>query len=200
MSHRIFSEKNPRLILYIILAVLVAMVLYMFIMRSKIAVFSARGPVAAKERNITIFALLLSLLIVIPVYFLTFFFAWKYRESNSSAEYKPDWDSDRLAETTWWVIPSILIMILSVITWRSSHDLDPFKPLASAKPATTIQVVALDWKWLFIYPEAKIATVNYVQFPADQPVKFQITADAPITTNVADHGIPVTAATTGTDQ
>jgi cytochrome o ubiquinol oxidase subunit 2 len=179
MSKSKSSDNSLKIILVITLTAIVAVAAYLILARHRIAIFNARGPIAEKERNLMIFALVLSLVVIIPVYFLTFFFAWKYREGNK-AEYKPDWDHSRLAETTWWLIPSLLILILSVITWRSSHDLDPFKPLASTTPSTTIEVVALDWKWLFIYPDQQIATVNYVQLPVNTPIRFKITADAPM--------------------
>ena len=112
---------------------------------------------------------------------MTFYIAWKYREGNVMAKYSPDWDHSVVAETAWWGIPVVIITILSVVTWNSTHALDPSKALASSgSKAMTIQVVALPWKWLFIYPNNKIATVNYVQIPVNTPVNFQITSDAPM--------------------
>jgi cytochrome o ubiquinol oxidase subunit 2 len=147
---------------------------------TNIAVLNPKGPVAAQERNLIIFASLLSLLVVIPVFTLTAVIAWRYRESNSKARYSPELDHSRIAETLWWLIPSALILTLSVVAWDSSHTLDPYRPLTSTKPPITIQVVALDWKWLFIYPQLHIATVNYVQFPQQTPINFELTADAPM--------------------
>jgi cytochrome o ubiquinol oxidase subunit 2 len=109
-----------------------------------------------------------------------FYFAWKYSASNTQANYMPDWDSNRKLEAIWWSIPLLLIIILAVITWRTSYALDPFRPLESDKKPVRIQVVALEWKWLFIYPELQIATVNYLQFPEGTPVNFEVTADAPM--------------------
>jgi cytochrome o ubiquinol oxidase subunit 2 len=145
-----------------------------------IAVLNPSGPIAKQELDLLVTATLLMLIVVVPVFVLTFMIAWKYRATNTKATYAPDWDHSRIAETTWWAVPFLLILVLSVITWRSSHDLDPFKPLASAKAPVTIQVVALQWKWLFIYPEQRIATVNFVQLPVDTPVNFVITSDAPM--------------------
>ena len=145
-----------------------------------IAILNPQGIIAAQQRNLIIFASLLSLLIVIPVFALTFYISFKYRASNTKARYTPEWDHNTKLEFFWWAIPSIIILVLAGITWKSSHDLDPFKPLASTTPAITIQVVALPWKWLFIYPEQQIATVNYVKFPEQTPVNFEITADAPM--------------------
>ncbi len=145
-----------------------------------VAVLNPHGLIAHKERSLMITITLLMLIVVIPVFGLTFFIAWKYREHNTAAAYTPDWDRNRLIEAAWWGVPLVLLSIISVMTWQSSQALDPFKPLASGNPPITIQVVALQWKWLFIYPEQHIATINYVQFPQNTPVNFQITSDAPM--------------------
>lgn len=145
-----------------------------------IAMLFPKGKIAIKERNLLFIVQILMLLIVIPVYFLTFFFSWKYRAHNKKAKYTPEWDDNRLAEYIWWGLPLALVIIVGVLTWVKSHQLDPFKPLDSNKKPMTIQVVALQWKWLFIYPEEKIATVNYFQFPEKVPINFEITADAPM--------------------
>ena len=147
---------------------------------TNIPVLEPRGPVARQERWLIIITLLLSLVVVIPVFSLLFGFAWKYREGNAKAKYSPDLDHSRIAETIWWAVPSTLILVIGFIIWTSSHQLDPYKPLASNTQPMTIQVVALDWKWLFIYPRQNIATVNFVQFPKRTPIDFEITADAPM--------------------
>ena len=145
-----------------------------------IAVLNPQGIIAHQERGLIVTITLLMLIVVIPVFGLTFAIAWKYRQGNTTARYTPEWDHNRWAETVWWLVPLILIAIISMMSWRSSHELDPSKPLTSNKPAITVQVVALQWKWLFIYPGQNIATVNYVEFPANTPISFQITADAPM--------------------
>lgn len=144
-----------------------------------IAVLDPQGVIAAQERDLIIIASVLGLLVVIPVFIMTFLIVWKYRE-HKGARYTPEWDHNLLVESIWWGIPCLIILALSVITWTSSHRLDPFKPLASTTRPMTIQVVALPWRWLFIYPEQGIATMNYVQFPEQTPVRFEITADAPM--------------------
>jgi cytochrome o ubiquinol oxidase subunit 2 len=151
-----------------------------YLRHTSIPVLEPRGPIAQKERQLIIITLLLSLIVVVPVFSLLGIFAWKYREGNASAKYSPELDHSRIAETIWWLVPSALILAIAVITWNSSHQLDPFKPLSSSTQPITIQVVALDWKWLFIYPKQNIATVNLVQFPRQTPVNFEITADAPM--------------------
>jgi cytochrome o ubiquinol oxidase subunit 2 len=151
-----------------------------YLHRTTIAVLDPKGPIGQKEYHLILITLLMSLIVVIPVFTLLFLFTWRYREGNTKAKYSPDLDGSRVAETIWWLVPSALILVLGVIIWNSSHQLDPFKPLSSNVKPITIQVVALDWKWLFIYPQQDIATVNYVQFPAATPVNFEITADAPM--------------------
>ncbi len=147
---------------------------------TKADVLNPAGIIAQKEFNLLVFATLLMLVIVVPVLFMTFFIAWKYREGNKKARYAPEWDGNRKLETIWWGFPLVIILVLSVVTWQSSHELDPFKPIKAEAKTMTIQVVALQWKWLFIYPDEEIAMVNEVRFPANTPVKFEITSDAPM--------------------
>jgi cytochrome o ubiquinol oxidase subunit 2 len=149
-----------------------------YLHHTNIPVLEPKGPIGLQERNLLFFGVGLSLVVVIPVFFLLFFITWKYREGNTKAKYSPDFDHSRIAETIWWLIPGVLIAILSVVGWNSSHTLDPYRPLNSKTPQMTIQVVAMDWKWLFIYPQQHIATVNMVQFPMNTPVDFQITSDS----------------------
>ncbi len=144
-----------------------------------IEVLNPKGPVARQESQLIFFTLLLAIIIVVPVFTMLFAFAWKYRAGNK-AKYTPDWDSNRLAETVWWLVPTAIILVVSVVIWNSSHTLDPYRPLASSAQPVAIQVVALDWKWLFIYPKEGIATVNFVEFPKDTPINFAITSDAPM--------------------
>ncbi len=144
-----------------------------------IQVLNPKGIVAQDERDLIIFTVILGVFVLLPVFAMTFWIAWKYRESNTKAKYRPDWDHNIVAETLWWGIPTAIIVVLSIVTWTTSHSLDPHKPLSNTAPLK-IQVVALDWKWLFIYPEQRVASVNYVQFPVDQPVQFEITSNGPM--------------------
>ena len=144
-----------------------------------VAVLNPAGTVAHQERSLMATAALLGMLVIVPVYILTIFIVWKYREHNSRAKkYSPLWDHSRTLEAVWWAIPLLIITILSVITWRSSYALDPFRPIASNVKPLTVQVVALDWKWLFIYPAEHVASVNEVQLPVNTPIEFQITSDS----------------------
>lgn len=143
----------------------------------KFALLDPKGEVGVQVKELIITALFLMLIVVIPVILMTIYFSYKYRSSNSNAEYTPEWSHSTKIEFVVWTIPIIIIVILATITWRSTHHLEPSRPLASDVKPMTIEVVSLDWKWLFIYPEQKIATVNYVAFPKDVPVKFKLTSD-----------------------
>ncbi len=152
----------------------------LFLSGCKAALLNPKGIIANAEMHLLIDAVLLMLLVVVPVIILTGVIAWKYRAGNTKAEYTPDWSHNTMLEIIWWTIPCIIIVILGTITWVSTHALDPYKPLAVKTKPLVIQVVALSWKWLFIYPEQHIATINFVQMPANVPVRFLITADAPM--------------------
>ncbi|MGE5196535.1 MAG: ubiquinol oxidase subunit II [Anaerolineae bacterium] len=151
-----------------------------YISSHEIAVLEPKGMIGEKESELIITASLLMLIVVIPVFVLTLVFAWKYRETNLKSKHAPDWEHNYIAEYCWWGVPIVIIAILAVTTWKSSHDLNPFKPIDTQKKSISIQVIALDWKWLFIYPEQGIATVNFVQFPEKTPINFAITSDAPM--------------------
>lgn len=145
-----------------------------------LGVLHPMGEIAMQERNLLIISVLLMLIVIIPVILMVPIFAWKYRASNKKAEHKPEWAHSVILEIFWWGIPILIIIALATITWITSHKLDPYRPLESTEKPITIEVVALDWKWLFIYPEYDIATVNFIQFPVDVPLNFKITADAPM--------------------
>lgn len=145
-----------------------------------IPVLQPAGPVAQGQKDLLVYAFLLMLVIVVPVFVLTFGIAWRYRETNTKATYKPNWDKNNVLEAIWWGVPTILIAVLAVMTWHGTFRLDPYKPLASENPSMTVQVIALDWRWLFIYPEQNVASVNELYIPVDRPIKFEMTADAPM--------------------
>lgn len=137
---------------------------------------SPKGQVGADVRDLILFATGIMLLVVLPVIFLTLYFAWKYRASNDKAEYQPDWHHSTKIELVVWLIPLAIICVLGAVTWISTHKLDPYRALESNVKPIEVEVVALDWKWLFIYPEQGIATVNEMAMPVDVPVNFKMTA------------------------
>ena len=135
------------------------------------------GQIGVDEKNLIITATLLMLLVVVPVILMTLVFAWKYRASNKNVTYAPKWSHSTKIEVVIWTVPILIIIALGVITYKSTHALDPYRPIESDVKPVTIEVVAMDWKWLFIYPEQGIATVNKIVFPANTPVNFRITSD-----------------------
>ena len=173
------KKKYKRLLLTFLFIGLIGVVAFLA-QWEDIAVLNPKGIVGVKEKKLLITASWLMLIIVIPVLILAFVIPWRYRKNNAKAKYDPDWDYSFLAEALWWGVPFVIIVILSVLVWRSSHELDPFKPLESENKPLKIQTVALQWRWLFIYPELGIATINYIQFPEQTPLHFEITADAPM--------------------
>jgi len=120
---------------------------------------------------------LLMLIIIVPTLLALFLTVWKYRAKNKNAKYEPDSTSTVFQEVILWIIPSAVIALMAITTWKATYKLDPYKPIISDRRPLEIQVVALDWKWLFIYPEQGIATLNFVQFPARIPVHFKLAAD-----------------------
>ncbi|HEV2412526.1 MAG TPA: ubiquinol oxidase subunit II [Candidatus Saccharimonadales bacterium] len=174
------TRKGLKLLLITALIVVVVSALAWYLDHHTVAVLQPAGEVARRERELMIIAILLSVIVVVPVYIMAISFAWRYREDNrkiKTRKYQPDWDRSRVYETLWWGIPIIIIGALSVITWESSHALDPFKPLSSSVPAIPVDVVALDWKWLFIYPKQHIASVNLLEIPSNVPIDFDVTSD-----------------------
>ncbi|KAF1693352.1 ubiquinol oxidase subunit II [Pseudoxanthomonas jiangsuensis] len=146
---------------------------------------NAPGDIARQQGNLIVVATVLMLLIIVPVIGLTLFFAWRYRASNKDATYKPDWDHSVQLELVIWAAPLLIIIALGAVTWISTHTLDPYRPLdriAEGRPVPegveplVVEVVALDWKWLFLYPEQGIATVNELAAPVDRPIHFKLTS------------------------
>lgn len=139
-------------------------------------VLDPHGPITQAERTLLLNATGIMLTIVVPVIIATLSVAWWYRSSNRRAKYLPTWAYSGKIEIVTWSIPAMVIMLLGGVAWIGSHQLDPAKPLVSAKPALDVQVVALDWKWLFIYPSLGVASVNQLQVPIGIPVSLQLTS------------------------
>jgi cytochrome o ubiquinol oxidase subunit 2 len=173
-------NKKIRWILGNLLFLGIATLVFLFLEGKNIAMLDPKGTIAEEQKKLLIITTWLMMIVVLPVFILTIAIPWKYRKGNPKAKYAPNWDNSHMAEIIWWSLPFAVVIVLSIITWKSCHDLDPYKPLVSENKPVKVQVVALDWKWLFIYPEFNIATVNYLQFPEKTPVNFDITADAPM--------------------
>lgn len=139
-------------------------------------IFDPQGEVGHNIKWGIITTTLLMLIVVIPVIIMTFVFAWRYRASNTKATYEPNWAHSNKIEVVVWGIPCVIIIILVTITYMTSHSLDPYRPLAKDTKPINVEVVSLDWKWLFIYPDLKIASVNELAFPDNVPVNFSLTS------------------------
>jgi cytochrome o ubiquinol oxidase subunit 2 len=170
-----------------ILRLLVLAPLAILLSGCKLVVMSPSGDVAVQQRDLIVASTLLMLLIIIPVMALTVIFAWRYRQSNPNATYDPDWHHSTRLEVVIWAAPLAIVIVLGAMTWVSTHLLDPYRPLDRIDATRTVpedtepllvEVVALDWKWLFIYPELGIATVNELAAPVDRPITFHITASS----------------------
>ena len=152
---------------------------------SKAVVLNPAGDIASQQGQMVVTATLLMLIIIVPVIALTLFFAWKYRQTNTEAEYEPEWHHSTSLELVIWTVPLLIIIALGALTWIGTHKLDPYRPLdridaqrplpAGVMPLE-VQVVAMDWKWLFFYPEQGIATVNELAAPVDRPILFKLTS------------------------
>jgi cytochrome o ubiquinol oxidase subunit II len=145
------------------------------------------GAVAAQQGHLIVVSTILMLLVIVPVIALTILFAWRYRKSNTEATYTPDWDHSTQLELVIWAAPLLIIIALGAVTWINTHTLDPYRalrrldathPIAADTKPLTVEVVALDWKWLFIYPEQGVAVVNELAAPANVPITFKITASS----------------------
>lgn len=180
-------EKKTKPVFYmllfsgaLLLLFLLLQPLQVYLFRHEIPVIFPAGWIAVEERNLLLFIQALMLIVIVPVFILTFIFSWHYRADNKKATYDPDLVDHKIAEIIWWGLPLILVIIIGTVTYYKTHELDPYRPIVSDQKPLVIEAVALQWKWLFIYPEEKIATINYVEIPKDRPVRFVITADAPM--------------------
>jgi cytochrome o ubiquinol oxidase subunit 2 len=139
-------------------------------------ILDPQGPIAAADKTILIDSIAIMLAIVLPTIAAIFVFAWYFRQSNNRAFYWPDWEFSGRLELVVWSIPALTIILLGGVAWIGAHQLDPARPVEGTGPTITIQAVSLDWKWLFIYPDQRIATVNTLTVPVGAPLSFQLTS------------------------
>ena len=135
------------------------------------------GPVSTATRDLLFQSVGLMLVVVVPVFVLTAFVVLRYRQGNTGARYAPDWDGSRVFEIGIWLVPLAIVLALWGIVWNATHQLDPYKPLAGTGTPLVVQAVALDWQWLFIYPDENVASLNRLVFPAARPLTIEITSD-----------------------
>jgi cytochrome o ubiquinol oxidase subunit 2 len=145
------------------------------------AVLNPKGPIADGNATLLVDSVAIMLVIVIPTIVATLAAAWWYRSSNTRARYLPDFEYSGALELIVWAIPLLTIMLLGGVTWIGAHDLDPAKPIASTEEPLNVQVVSLDWKWLFIYPDQHVASVDRLVIPAGTPIRFSLTSGSVMT-------------------
>lgn len=148
---------------------------------SSLILFDPKGPIGQEERFVILTAMGLMMLVVIPVFLMAFWFTYKYRASNTKAKYTPNWSQSALIEFFMWGVPFVIVSILAYLAWTRTYALDPYKPIPSIEIPINVEAVSLDWKWLFIYPDYNIATVNEIAFPAKVPISFKITSETVMT-------------------
>ncbi len=174
-SSKVKSRRRrwPFIVLPLAYAVLIAVML-----RGKnLAIINPKGAIAQQQHNLLFYSILVMLILAVPTICLIYFTAWKYRDTNKKPVHEPETHHGKFVTACFWLVPTSFILLLAFMMVPATHTLEPRKALASDKPPITVQVVALRWKWLFIYPEQKIATVNYVQMPINTPIEFDLTAD-----------------------
>lgn len=135
------------------------------------------GPVALAERDLLFTAFFIMLIVVVPVFIMLFLFAWRYRASGGKGRYTPAWSYSARVDAVIWLVPAIIVATLGYLLWNETHKLDPYRQIDPGTDALEVQVVAQNWKWLFIYPEQKIAAVNELAFPSGRPLSLKITSD-----------------------
>jgi len=162
----------------IVLLVVAFVLLYAVLIHGHdVAVFNPKGWVAQQEMDLNILSMVILLAVAGPTIGVLYFFAWKYRESNPKVTHDPKFQAGKAFIIAAWGIPVAFMSVLSVVMWAQTHRLVPQETIASKAKPMTVEVVALQWKWLFIYPEQHIATVNFVEMPVNTPVTFELTAD-----------------------
>ncbi len=167
-------------LLFILVFITLISVFTFFIASGKLVLISPTGVIALYERNLIASLVIIMLICAAPVFLLFAFISIKYRAGQKNAKYEPNWRLSNIGTFLKWALPVTVVFAFAIINWKATHDLDPYKPLGSKSETEIIQVVSLRWKWLFIYPKEKIATVNYLVLPVNTPVEFQLTSDGPM--------------------
>lgn len=144
--------------------------------------FDSKGAVGIAQRDLIFICIGLMLIVVVPAIVMALWFPWRFRASNTKEEYRPDWAHSTKIEVVVWGVPLLIVIALATIVWKSTHALDPYRPLDVAGEPLHVQVIATDWKWLFVYPDYGIATVNQLNFPAGRQLVFDITSNSTMNT------------------
>jgi cytochrome o ubiquinol oxidase subunit 2 len=169
-------KKLSRIIVFVFILIDIFLLGRILLGGKNVQILNPQGPIALQERNLIFLAVGIMLIGVIPVLILAYYVAHKYHEGNTKATYMPDWDHNTSLQIFFWFFLIAIMSLLSVVTWVSAHKLDPHVQIYGENKPMVIQVVALQWKWLFIYPKEGISTVNTLVFPEKTPIMFEVSA------------------------
>lgn len=148
----------------------------MFLNACTEGVLLPKGPIGSQEKQLLLEALIPMLMVIAPIILLTLWFAWWFRASNARATYRPRWEYSGRIEFSIWMIPMLIVLFLGSLAWVGAHQLDPYRPLTSKRKPLVVDVVAMDWRWLFIYPAQGVASINQLALPIDTPISFRLTS------------------------
>ncbi len=148
---------------------------------SQLPLLDPQGPVGRAELHLIEIAFALMLIVVIPVIVMAIRFPWRFKASDPKGEYDPAWYNSSRLDLVVWLVPALIVAVLAILTWQKTHSLDPFRPIDAGVRPVRVEVVSLDWKWLFIYPDLNLATINQLVLPAHLPVSFRLTSDTVMT-------------------
>lgn len=177
-NYGIFKQITVIVKFLLMITCCLAMLSLMGCKENFVGILNPKGLVAFHERKLLFDTLALMLIVVLPVIIMSLTFVYYYRVSHHVSDYKPNWGHSFFLESIWWGIPCVIIVVLAILTWKKTYELDPFRQISgSSQPPLLIQAIALPWKWLFIYPEQNIATINYLQIPIGRQVEFWMTTD-----------------------
>jgi len=177
---KIVFKRVAQVVISSLIAIAIIALLAFVVQGRDVPMLDTHGTIANQQRDLILVVFGLGMLVVIPVLTMLFVIGWKYRAGNTKAKYDPEFNGHLGLEALWWGIPCLIIIVLAVITYVSTHALDPYKSLESNVEPVNVQVVALEWKWLFIYPDKGVATLNYLNIPEDTPINLTLTSDAPM--------------------
>lgn len=147
----------------------------------KLVILNSKGPIGKEEATLIYVSVAAMMIVIIPVFVMTYLFLKRYRDTNHNGDYQPDFVHSTKVEVVIWTVPVLIICFLSYLVWVKTHQLDPYKPIASENKPLNIQVISLDWNWLFIYPDHNIAMINELVIPEDVPLSFKLTSDTVMT-------------------
>lgn len=167
LSNKLFQSSR---------ALVVSLSLLLLTGCSKLIVLDSKGPIGQEETILIYKSIAAMLIVIVPVFIMTYLFVKRYREANHDADYDPDFVHSTAVEVVIWTVPILIVCFLSYLVWIKTHELDPYKPIASVNKPLNIQVISLDWNWLFIYPDHNIAMVNELVIPEDVPLNFKLTS------------------------